>query len=317
MGVAKRAAALVLLGVFALTAPAAARDDAAAPFLGRWDVTLATPERDYASWLDVVRDQGGVKVRMVGRWGHARWLPQAEIRDGGLRFVSPHEDEGRADDMIFEARRSGDALVGATSGPDGTPWSWRAERAPSLARPQAPHWGAPIRLFDGETLTGWTLIDPSRATWTAQGGVLHSAGDGSDLRSATTFTDFKLHLEFNCAPGANSGVYLRGRYEVQIEDDAAPEGPNMRTAGVYGFLAPHPAAVRRSGVWRSYDITLVGRRVSVMLDGRTLIRNAIIPGVTGGALDSHEGLPGPIMLQGSEAGQVAYRNIVITPALSP
>jgi hypothetical protein len=298
----------------ATAATAAQTADPVAPFLGRWDVTLRTPERAWSSWLEVERDGKGVKVRMVGRWGHARWLPSASIEGGHLRFVSPKEEEGRDTDMVFEAERSGEALVGRTTGPDGTVWTWQAVRAPSLARKSALRWGAPIRLFDGDDLEGWALIDGSKPSWRAADGALVSSGSGSDLRTSASFEDFKLHLEFNCAKGANSGVYLRGRYEVQIEDDPEPEGPTMRTGGVYGYLAPNPPAARTPGVWRSYDITLVGRRVTIVLDGRTVIKDAEIPGITGGALDSREGLPGPIMLQGSEAGQVAYRNIVLTPA---
>ena len=311
-------AALGALASASLAAPsmAAPSGDPAAPYIGRWDVTLQTPQRAYSSWLDIEQDGRGLKVRMVGRWGHARWLPSARVEDGRIRFVSPKEEEGRKDDMVFEGARSGDALVGRTTGPDGTVWTWRAVRAPSLARKRAPRWGAPIRLFDGHDLQGWSLIDGAKTSWRAADGALVSSGGGSDLRTMATFQDFKLHLEFNCAKGANSGVYLRGRYEVQIEDDLEPEGPTMRTGGVYGYLAPSSPAPRTPGVWRSYDITLVGRRVTVVLDGKTLIDNAEIPGITGGALDSREGLPGPLVLQGSEAGQVAYRNIVLTPARS-
>lgn len=323
MGLGVRRAGAAVLALLAASPAAAAphRADPAARFLGRWDVTLTTPQRAYSSWLDVERDGEGVKVRMVGRWGHARWLPSAGITDGRLRFVSPKAEEGRDTDMAFEAQRSGEALVGRTTGPDGAVWTWRAVRAPALVRRQPPRWGQPVALFDGHDLAGWTLIDGAlidgaKPSWRAAEGALVSSGSGSDLRTRATFGDFKLHIEFNCAKGANSGVYLRGRYELQIEDDPEPEGPTMRTGGVYGYLAPSPPAPRTPGVWRSYDITLVGRRVTVALDGKTVIDNAEIPGITGGALDSREGLAGPILLQGSEAGQVAYRNIVLTPALS-
>jgi hypothetical protein len=86
----------------------------------------------------------------------------------------------------------------------------------------------------------------------------------------------------------------------------------MRTGGVYGFLAATPEQPRRPGEWQTYDITLVGRVVTVVQNGQTIIDKQEIPGITGGALDSHEGLPGPIYLQGSEDGHVAFRNILIT-----
>src|SRR5688500_15353437 len=129
------------------------------------------------------------------------------------------------------------------------------------------------------------------------------------------FDDLELHIKFLCAPGANSGVYLRGRYEVQIEDDPNPEPANWRTGSIYGFIAPSPPAPRQPAQWHVFDLTLIGRRVTVVLDGRTIVANQEIPGITGGALDSHEALPGPIYLQGSEDGRVSFRNIVVRPVL--
>jgi hypothetical protein len=284
-------------------------------FLGRWDLTLKTPLREYPSWLEITQEEGQLRARMVSRWGHARPLPKIEISDGRIMFVSPKEEEERKDDMVFEGRLSAKKLKGTTTGPDGTLWQWTGDRAPSLKRKGDPKWAKPIQLFDGKDLSGWRMSDPeSTTTWKIQDGTIVSPGHGPELISDAKFEDFKLHIEFNCAPGSNSGVYLRGRYELQIEDDPEPEGPTMRTGGVYGFLAPSPEQPRRPGEWQSYDITLVGRVVTVVQNGRTIIDKQEIPGITGGALDSHESLPGPIYLQGGEAGHVAFRNIMITPA---
>jgi hypothetical protein len=284
-------------------------------FLGRWDLTLKTPLREYPSWLEITQEDGQLRARMVSRWGHARPLPKIELSNGRIRFVSPKEEEDRKDDMVFEGKLSGKALAGTTTGPDGTPWQWMGERSPSLKRQSDPKWVKPTQLFNGKNLSGWRMSDPgSTATWMIENGTLVSPGHGAELISDAQFEDFKLHLEFNCAPGSNSGVYLRGRYELQIEDDAEPEGPTMRTGGVYGFLAPSSEQPRKPGEWQSYDITLVGRVVTVVQNGQTIIDKQEIPGITGGALDSHEALPGPIYLQGSEAGHVAFRNITITPA---
>jgi hypothetical protein len=187
--------------------------------------------------------------------------------------------------------------------------------APELKAQAAVRWGSPVTLFNGRDLRGWRYSDPAARThWVVTDGTLLSQGQGSDLQTLKKFRDFKLHIEFNCAANSNSGVYLRGRYEVQIEDGPPPEPLNQRLGGIYGFLAPQPAPQRLSGRWRSYDITLVGRYVTVALDGQTILDHQEIPGPTGGALDSHEASAGPIYLQGSEEGLVAYRNIVITPA---
>lgn len=283
---------------------------------GRWDLTLKTPDREYPSWLEITRENGQLKARMVSRWGHARPLPVFELSAAGvITFVSPKEEEDRKDDMVFEGKLVGQKLVGTTTGQDGTPWQWTGARAPSLKRKSEPNWGKPVALFNGKDLSGWKPNDPKSAKeWKVENGTLVSPGHGPELITDAKFEDFKLHIDFNCAKGSNSGIYLRGRYEVQIEDDPEPEGPTMRTGGVYGFLAPSPEPPRRPGEWQTYDITLVGRVVTIILNGQTIINKQEIPGITGGALDSHEGLPAPIYLQGSENGSVAFRNITITPA---
>jgi hypothetical protein len=287
---------------------------ASQPFLGRWDLTLTTPGREYPSWLEITEEGGQLKARLTSRWGHARPLPKVDLSQRQITFVSPKEEEDRKDDMVFVGKLSGKTLIGTTTGPDGTPWQWTGERAPDLKREHEPIWGKPIQLFNGKDLSGWHPSDPNAtAMWKVEDGTLVSPGHGPELITDAKFEDFKLHIEFNCAPKANSGVYLRGRYEVQIEDDPVPEGPTMRTGGVYGFLAASPEQPRRPGVWQTYDITLVGRVVTVVQNGQTIIDRQEIPGITGGALDSHEGLPGPIYLQGSEDGHVAFRNITIAP----
>jgi hypothetical protein len=281
-------------------------------FLGRWDLILKTPLREYPSWLEITQEGGHFGARMVSRWGHVRPLPKLELSNDRITFVSPKEEEDRKDDMVFQGKLSGKTLVGTTTGPDGTPWRWTGERAPSLKRNIAPRWGNPTQLFNGRDLSGWRMSDPgSKAIWKIENGTLVSPGHGPELISDDKFEDFRLHVEFNCVPGSNSGVYLRGRYELQIEDDPEPEGPTMRTGGVYGFLVPSPEQPRRPGEWQTYDITLVGRVVTVVQNGHTIIDKEEIPGITGGALDSHEGLPGPIYLQGSEVGHVTFRNITI------
>jgi hypothetical protein len=149
--------------------------------------------------------------------------------------------------------------------------------------------------------------------WTVQDGTLVSPGNGPELISGTGVQDFKLHIEFNCGKNSNSGVYLRGRYEVQIETESEAEPPSHHTGGVYGFIAPSPELPRQADVWQTFDITMIGRRVTVVQNGKTIIDRQEIPGITGGALNSREGLAGPIYLQGSEKGHVAFRNIVLTP----
>ena len=119
-----------------------------------------------------------------------------------------------------------------------------------------------------------------------------------------------MQLEVRYPKGSNSGIYLRGRYEVQVEDSYGKDPSSILFGAVYGFLTPNQMAAKPAGEWQKFDITLIGRRVTVSINGKTIIHDQIIPGITGGALDSHEGLPGPIMLQGDH-GKVEYRNISI------
>lgn len=285
------------------------------PFVGRWDLTIKTPERELPSWIEVSEEQGRPKLVMVGVSDHATRLKKVEFKDGVIEFLSPKGEEGFAADTQFKGKLAGEELQGTATSPDGTSWPWTGTRAPLLKRTAAPKWGSPLTLFNGKDLNGWTFRDPSHsAVWKVEDGTLVKDGSGSDIITESKFEDFKLHVEFNCGPTSNSGVYLRGRHEVQIETDSASEPPSHHTGGVYGFLAPHPELPRKPGAWRSFEITFIGRTITVVMDGQTIIAHKEVPGITGGALDSHEGSPGPIYLQGSEKGRVAFRNIVITPA---
>jgi hypothetical protein len=300
--------------IYSQTTASAESPSSAGPFLGRWDLTLKAPDRDYPSWLELRQEDSRLRAQMVGRWGNARPLPKAEVSDGQLTFVSPKEEEGSKADLVFQGRVTGKTLTGTVNGPDGKTWQWVGVRAPALERAGTPKWDKPIQLFNGKDLTGWKMSASGPPEWTVQDGAIVSPGHGPELVSDSKFQDFNLHLEFNCGQDSNSGLYLRGRYEVQIETESEAEPPSHHTGGVYGFLAPSPELPRTPDVWQTFDITLIGRRVTVIQNGKTVIDNQEIPGITGGAVDSHEALPGPIYLQGSEKGHVAFRNLVITPA---
>jgi hypothetical protein len=299
-----------LIAAWAFAGTAQTPDSA---FLGRWDLTLHAPDHEYPSWLEVEREGSTLKARFVGRWGNARPLPSIEVSKGVLKFVSPKEEEDSKKDLEFEGRIEGGTLSGAVNGPDGNQWKWTGMKAPALASTHPPKWGRPIQLFNGKDLSGWKASGAG-ANWTVQGGNLVSPGHGPELIGERQFKDFKLHMEFNCEKDSNSGLYLRGRYEVQVETDSQAEPASHHTGGVYGFIAPSPELSRSPDKWQSFDITLVGRRLTVVQDGTTIINSQEIPGITGGALNSHEEEAGPIYLQGSEKGHVLYRKIILTPA---
>jgi hypothetical protein len=303
-----------LLAAKAAKQPSAAPTDSAAAFLGRWDLTLKSGDREYPSWLELSEENGHLQAQYVGRWGNARLLPKVEISNGHLTFVSPKEEEALPQDMAFEGTLTGTTLSGTVTGPKDGPWHWTAQKAPAL-KAKNDKWDKPIPLFNGKDLSGWKMKGEGLTKWTVENGNLISPANGPELINDSKFQDFKLHVEFNCGPASNSGVYLRGRYEVQIETDSAEEPPSHHTGGVYGFLAASPEPPRKADQWQTLDITLTGRWITVAQNGKTIIANKEIPGITGGALDSHEELPGPIYLQGSEKGHVLFRSIVIMPAV--
>jgi hypothetical protein len=294
---------------------AAQETTSSSPLAGRWDLTLATPTKKLPSWVEFSFSGGEPKALFVGVTDHATPPKDLEIKGTEFQFISPKGEEGFADDTTFKGKLVGDELIGTVTDASGAKWSLAGVRAPLLDTKSEPQWGAPIKLFNGVDLYGWTLRDPSKPdSWKVEHGELITTGHGSELVSTAKFGDFKLHVEFKNGKSTNSGVYLRGRYELQIETNEAASTAEFHTAAVYGFLAPNPEQPRVPDVWQTFDITLIGRRLTVLQNGITVIDNREIPGITGGALDSNEGLPGPIYLQGSEDGPVAFRNIVIQPA---
>ena len=281
--------------------------------LGRWDITVNISGKDFPSWLEVERSGSRVLVgRFVGPGGSARPISQVNLINGKLSFSIPPQWEEGTNNLNLEATLNGDSLVGVIIFPDGRNWKCTAVRAPALIRNTNPVWDKPIQLFNGKDLKGWHASGTNNQ-WIVENGILKSPKPGSNLISDASFTDFKLQVKFRYREHGNSGVYLRGRYEVQITD-YHKETPGKDVLGsIYGFIAPSESAGKKPGEWQTYEITLIGRMVTVVLNGKTIICNQEIRGITGGALNSHEAAAGPIMLQGDHE-PIEYGNIIITPA---
>jgi hypothetical protein len=302
---------LIAAGSRTVTTQGRAASDA---LLGRWDLVVQRGTQQAPSWLEVERSGGATLVgQFVGSGGSARPIAKIEFKDGTFRFAIPPQWERNPNDITFEGRLEGDRISGSMTMGDGQKLSWEGTRAPSLRRAGRPEWGAPIKLFNGTSLDGWHTVGGGESQWSAASGILQNAKGGANLATDQKFQDFKLHLEFRVPKGANSGVYLRGRYELQIDDSAGLDPSSHHLGGVYGFIAPSENVARAAGEWQSIDVTLVGRMLTYDLNGTTIICNREIPGITGGALDSAEAEPGPLLLQGDH-GPVDFRNIVITPA---
>ena len=284
--------------------------------LGRWDLVVQRGTQTSPSWLEVERSGTATLVgQFVGSGGSARPIAKIELADGTFRFAIPPQWDSNPNDITFEGRLDGDRITGSMTMGDGQKQTWSGTRAPALRRAGKPAWGTPVTLFNGKSLDGWQPVGRRDSAWSAAGGIMQNAKSGANLVTGQKFDDFKLHLEFRVPKGENSGVYLRGRYELQIDDAAGLEPSSHHLGGLYGFIAPSQNVAKAAGEWQSMDVTLIGRMLTLDLNGTNVICNREIPGITGGAIDSAEAEPGPLLLQGDH-GPVDYRNIVITPAKS-
>ncbi len=325
-------AAVVAFAAAAPAFPAAAVPaDAPLPIAGRWDVTVTGPDGEaYPSWFEIREEPSGLAMRMVGRAGAPFDVPFVAWDGSHLEFQLADGSRWRGDFngrwfggtltsrmqsfTVDDAQRR--ALLGHRWPPPPTPRPvrWTAVRAPALAGHDV-RWGRPEKLFDGRTLAGWRpRHEGSSSGWTVRDGALANRFPGDDLVSLESYKDFKLHLQFRLQPGEDSGVHLRGRYEVQLVDRDDPAAYAGSTGSIYGMIAPSIEERAEPGAWNTLDVTLIGRVVSVALNGIRIIDRQPIPGITGDALDANEGRPGPIVLQGY-LGRVDYRDIEVTPSL--
>jgi hypothetical protein len=282
--------------------------------IGRWDITVDEDGKPRPSWLEVKLSGNRTLVGyFVSVSGSARPVSKVNFDNGKFSFSIPPQWEKGNQDLVLEGELTSSGMQGTIVTPEGKKYNWKGVSAPYLKRTAAPVWDKPVSLFNGKDLTGWKASGTTNQ-WEVRNGILTSPRSGSNLISEQKFTDFKLHVEFRYQKGSNSGVYLRGRHEVQIEDNPKEMHPSSTLfSGVYGFLTPNEIAALGPDQWQTYDITLIGRMVTIVANGKTVISNQEIPGITGGALDSNEGDPGPIYFQGDH-GPIEFRKIVITPA---
>jgi len=284
------------------------------PFVGRWDFTVTTPRDTYPQWMEVVDKGGALEIRIQPRGGHV--LPATGKIEGSHLVIAVSAAAGNRPAVQWDLTAAGDKLSGVQRSGENVSAQLAAVRAPELKRPMPAAWTSPEPLFNGKDLTGWSpLGDATKNHWVVRNGELLNEESGANIRTNRTFDDFKLHIEVNCPEHCNSGIYLRGRYEIQVGGDAdAP--PNRQMGAIYGFFAPIGNVVSKAGEWQAFDVTLVGRKLTMLQNKVTIHDGVELQGTTGGALDSNEGQPGPFYLQGDHTGGLRYRNITIaTPML--
>lgn len=294
----------------ALAIPALSQNSGS-PFAGRWDFDVKTTSGVGANWLGIKQNGDALDVWFQPTGGHVYQVKDVKVEGTHLTFTAAAAS-ARHPATVWALDASDGKLTGtAKHGDESTPLT--GVRAPSLEHKAPAAWGKPKALFNGKNLDGWEPIgDASKSHWVVKDGLLVNETRGANLKTTRTFEDFKLHFEVNCPDDANSGFYLRGRYEVQLEYERAGTEPLNRAMGaVYGRLGPASPLPRTPGEWETFDVTLVGRMVTVVHNGQTIIDNKEIEGITGGALNADEGEPGPFYIQGDHTGGLKFRNITV------
>jgi hypothetical protein len=307
-----------LLSLLVISAIPALADDA--KFNGRWDINVPHESRARAWWLEVTgAGTPAMKGRFVGfPGGDMNDIPQFSIQKGELHFTFDNKDHrtGKPVHRDYSARYlPGDKLLGLMRSSDGEVLKWVGVRAPVITEKDDGSWrdGTPVDLFNGKDLSGWHGLVPNLALgWAVKDGAVANAAGANNLVSDQTFWNFKLHIEYRVGKDSNSGIGLRGRYEVQILEDYG-KPPNKHSNGaLYSRIAPSVNASKPADEWQTYDIRLVGRQVTVVLNDQKVIDKQEIEGLTAIAGNADEGKPGPIILQGDH-GPVEFRKIVLTP----
>jgi len=309
------------LAITASLLPLAAAAQDTKPFLGRWDMTV-TPATGapYAQWMELTESGGKIEGRVQPRGG--AWRPIAGTNFEAGKLLVQVSAAGRGPAVAWELTSvSANKITGMEKRGDAAGPALVGLRAPELNRPMPKEWSKPQPLFNGKDLTGWEPIgNVANNKWIARDGELVNDNPevpgqknpgAANIKTTAKFQDFKLHIEVNCPEGGNSGVYLRGRYEVQIGTEGGTL-PTHEMGAIYSHYAPPAGAELGLGKWTTFDITLVGRHVTVLRDGKMYHDNVEIPGPTGGALDSNEAEPGPFFLQGDHHGVIRYRNMTIS-----
>ena len=313
--------------------------ESANPYIGHWALTIPGGG---AGWLGVDRENGTLKASIL--WGGGSVVPVDDVDMDGdtLRIERNHKIRRRDDrgkvirtDEYTEtiiAKVSGDKLTLTQIMPrrDGNGENrsdFTGKRIPPL--PPKPDlskakYGKPIELFNGTNLDGWKLTNPRQTNgWSVEDGILINRPvqkEGrrhipyGNLRTEAEFEDFNLKLEVNVPEGGNSGVYLRGIYEVQVGNSYGRGLDSHNMGGIYSRITPIVSAEKPAGQWQTLDMTLLDRHVTVKLNGKMIIDNEPLLGCTGGAMWSDQFKPGPIYLQGDHTA-VNYRNIVLTPII--
>jgi len=283
-------------------------------FVGRWNLTGTGPDANRVYWLEVTDQGGQLKGLFLNRTGSPLTLTSVKVDGNTLVFQLPPGRDNKPG-VEGRAKLEGDKLVGTHMDRDRAV-NWvgvRPPKWPAVNANDKHNYGKPVELFDGKSYDAFNPQSGEKVTnWSVEAGVLTNAPPASNLVSKQKFKDFRIQAEYKLAEGSNSGIYLRGRYELQVLDDFGKPVDKHGHMAIYAWTPPLVNASKPAGEWQTVDAIVVGNRVTVTLNGQKVHDNAEIQAITGGALDADELAPGPIVLQGDHA-KVWFRKVTVTP----
>ncbi len=286
-------------------------------FNGRWDISVPENDRRRAWWLEVLNAESGKPDgSFISAYaGDLNKFDESKIENGELHLV--FRSKGNRPTVTHLRAKYLDGKLVGTREVEGTPGklSFTGVRAPKFKSIDASKLkpGKPVDLFNGKDLAGWRPLRPERKIeWTVKDGVTANVPGAVDLVTDQKYWNFKLHAEYRVGPHSNSGIGLRGRYEVQILEDYGQPPNSHGNGALYSRIVPTQNASKPANEWQSFDVTLVENRVTVVLNGATVIDHKEIDGLTAIGIDPDEGKPGPIIVQGDH-GAVEFRKLTLTP----
>jgi hypothetical protein len=290
-----------------------------ADFNGRWNIQVENP-RGRAWWLVVEgAGAGNITGEFVGvPGGQVDRLEQARVTNGELEFVFERKRQDGVLRQVYRARLVGGELHGTrveiVNGQEGPPLPWRGIRGPVIKDRDDGSWrpGRPVVLFNGADTAAWRLAVEGRPGWRMKGDSMVNDQGATDLVSRSRFWNFELRAEYRYSKGSNSGIGLRGRYEIQIYDDHGQPPSDHGHGALYSRVAPAVNASNPPGEWQNIVIRLVGHDLTVTLNGKKLHDKLRIAGPTAMMIHPFEDQPGPIVLQGDH-GPIEFKSIVVTP----
>jgi hypothetical protein len=305
--------------VLLLLSPAALAADR--DYNGRWDIT-AIQQRPRAWWAEL---SGVGTPNASGKFvsayaGDMNKINEIKVENGELVFtIVPPAQANKAapKPMVYRARLAGGKLEGTMTveGQSAPPTKWTGVRAPEIKDKDDGSWkeGKAIQLFNGKDLSGWKALNPgAEMKWSVVDGILRNAPPTTDIISEQKFWNFQLHMEFRIVEHSNSGIGLRGRYEIQILEDFGKPPGTHGAAALNSRVAPSVNASKPAGQWQTYDIRLVGRQLTVVHNGTKVLDKVEVEGLTAVANNADEAEPGPFIVQGDHS-YVEIKSFVVTP----